>query len=168
MTAAQQSLDRAMGTQEIAEAEANLAAAQTDLLIASARDGEVFRNDAHLRFDVSFDVGGPYSLEFFGDTFYVLFERIRDCQSNIDAGLDACSGVDPEAVRFISDPEEWVEGRLSLSLRSRAGWSVTGAYEFYTRQPGVVAEHYPSLSGQWDFMQGGTLRFLVGGERAGL
>ncbi|MEO1336151.1 MAG: hypothetical protein AAFV29_10930, partial [Myxococcota bacterium] len=95
VAAAQQNLDQAVGVQEIAEAQASLAAAQTDQLIATARDGEVFRNDAHLRFDVSFDVGGPYSLELFGDTFYVLFERIRDCQSEIDAGLNACEGIDP-------------------------------------------------------------------------
>ena len=150
-------------------AEAELASAQNILRQERVRDGSAFRNDAHLYFDVSVDVGGPYSLEFFGDTFYVIFEGgLIDCASPDEMGNPACDGVDPESTQFALDPEEWVEGRLSLSLRSRAGWSLTGAYEFYTRQPGVIAEHYPSLSGQWDFTEGGTLRFLVGGERAGL
>ena len=132
----------AMTDVERIQAEAQLQSAQSRLQSERDRDGQAFRNDAHLRFDVSFDVGGPYSLEFFGDTFYVIAET--------------------------NDPREYVEGRLSVSLRSRQGWSLTGAYEFYSAEPQTFAVHYPSFGGQWDFTEGGTVRFLVGGERAGL
>ncbi len=62
----------------------------------------------------------------------------------------------------------WLEGRFSVSLKSRDGWSALGAYEFYTKSPDAFRQHYFSLGGQWTFSERGTLRALGGGERAGL
>ena len=160
----------------LAEVQADPDASSSDVTNArnvlrqeEVRDGAPFRNDAHVRFDVSFDVGGPYSVELFGDTFFVISERGLNATLCADEPMAArCVGEDPALAEYTVDLEEWLEGRLSASLRSRDGWSLTAAYEFYTRQPEQIAQHYPSVAGQWDFTEGGTLRFLVGGERAGL
>ena len=170
VAAAQAAVDAAADPDERAAAQIALERAETLLRRDELREGQAFRNDAHVRFDVSFDIGGPYSLEVFGDTFYVISETgLLDCRDASAAEEPACRGVDTETASLVlAPPEEWVEGRLSLSLRSKAGWSLTGAYEFYTRQPGIIAEHYPSLAGQWTFTEGGLVRFMVGGERAGL
>ncbi len=167
VAAAQAAVDAAPDDQVLID---QLERAETLLRRDELQDGQAFRNDAHVRFDVSFEVGGPFSLEVFGDTFFVISDAgLLDCTAPTAVDAPVCQGIDVESSPLVrAPPEEWVEGRLALSLRSTGGWSVTGAYEFYTRQPGVIAQHYPSLAGQWTFTEGGVVRVLVGGERAGL
>ena len=167
---AQRVLDEADGPDETLAAQQALDRAQVLLRQADLRDGTAFRNDAHLRFDVSVDLVGPYSLELFADTFFVISEQgLADCREETAAQEPACQSRSPDDNPLVLlPPEEWLEGRIAVSVRSKSGWSLTGAYEFYTRQPEFFAQHYPSLAGQWDFTDGGTVRFLVGGERAGL
>ena len=110
----------------------------------SLTDGAVVLNQTHLLVDWWQDLVGDYSLE-----LQSLARRMVEA-----AGLTTNTA--------------WVEGRTSLGLKSRRGWSVFLAWEYYTKSPEVFDEHYFSFGGQWQFMRGGMLRALYGGERAGL
>lgn len=101
--------------------------------------GALFRSDLHGLLDLRWTFMPRYQAELYADGMY---SRLAE--------------------------DDWVEGRVALSLSSEAGFSVTGAWELYTRQPEIFDENYFSLSGQWEFKKGSTLRAMVGGERAGL
>lgn len=109
-----------------------------------ASDGRVVRTDLHLVLDVAQELFGPFSAELF------------------------VSGQRVEEFKPPDDVTAWVEGRAALSLLSSDRWSVTGAWELYTKTPDQFDVHYLSIAGQWEFGEGNFLRALYGGERAGL
>lgn len=130
-------------------------------------DGSTFRDDLHLLVDYAQRLFGPVSVE-----LVVNGTRASQGIGAADCGLATdlpaeCVGREP-GVRFVAINDDWYEGRLALSLKSTDGFGLTGAWEFYTRQPDCFDQHYFSIGGQWTFADGCTLRALYGGERAGL
>lgn len=101
--------------------------------------GGLDRVDIHLYFDAEQHLFGDYAAE-----LYV------------------------NALKARQDNEDWVEGRVAMSLKAGRDWAATVAYEFYTRTPDLYRQHYVSVAGQWQFAPRGLVRALVGGERAGL
>ncbi len=101
-------------------------------------DGSLVRADTHLLVDMHQHLMGKFSTEVFFDGRHV--EETTN---------------------------EWVEGRASVSLLHQAGWSLTGAYEFYTGST-AFNTHYPSIAGQYQLNKNLMIRALAGGERAGL
>jgi len=138
--------------------------------------GTPFRDDAHVLLDWRFPVWGPLSMEVAVNYLYARQENGNlDCtavEANPDPEIwnpedfDACAGRGDKV--YVPVLVGWHEGRVALSVISKDGFSVTGAYEFYTRQPDTFKQHYFSIGGQYEFMEGGIVRALYGGERAGL
>ena len=112
-------------------------------------DQSILTRDIHWIADISQKIYGKYSAELFSAGRHATESAGRDVDGN-----------------FLLDV--WVEGRLALSFKSTDGWSVTGAYEFYTKTPEDTKPHYFSIGGQYEFMEGSFVRALYGGERAGL
>ena len=130
-------------------------------------DGSTFRDDLHLLIDYSQRLWGPLTAE-----VVLNGAKARQGIGAADCGLGSelpseCAGR-RSGVRFVPIHDDWYEGRLALSLKSRDGYAMTGAWEFYTRQPDRFDQHYFSVGAQWEFMPGSTLRGLYGAERAGL
>ncbi|MCA9550066.1 MAG: hypothetical protein KC933_08530 [Myxococcales bacterium] len=139
-------------------------------------DGSTFRDDMHVMLDYRMPVWGPLSVEVALNYLLARQENATvDCRDvpavaetdEEEREVDACNTRGADQV-FVSLPDQWHEGRLALSVISSQGFSITGAYEFYTRQPTVYKQHYFSIGGQWKFMDGSIVRALYGGERAGL
>ena len=139
-------------------------------------DGSTFRDDIHVNFDWRMPIYGPISIEVALNYLLARQENATvDCrvvptvaeEEGDQRQIDACAARRADQV-FVALPDEWHEGRLALSVISSGGFSVTGAYEFYTRQPTVFKQHYFSIGGQYQFMEGSVVRALYGGERAGL
>ncbi len=114
-----------------------------------SNNDSILTRDVHWIVDVSQKLFGVYSAE--------LFSAGRHATEAAGQELDGT---------FLLDT--WFEGRLALSFKSADGWSVIGAYEFYTKTPDDTKPHYFSIGGQWEFMEGSFVRALYGGERAGL
>lgn len=114
----------------------------------------LFLREFHAVADVGQRVGRGFSLE------WVL--QARHAEEEGGVAVDAGEAVTGSAT------VQWWEGRTELSLRHQAGYSLSTAYEFYTKTPEVTAPHYFSLGGEWRFRPGSTLRLFYGGQRAGL
>lgn len=150
------------------QASANVA--EDVALLSRDLDGSIFRDDLHVTFDWRQPVWGPISLE-----LSVNYLNAKQESARVDCRLPQLSpetaekcDARPADKSFVAIPESWHEGRVALSVIAKQGWSLTGAWEFYTRQPTQYKENYFSVGGQYEFMKGGIVRALYGGERAGL
>ncbi len=138
-------------------------------------DGSLFREDTHLTLDWRVPLYSAFSVELVVNYLRAKQESASlDCRVELAAGdedaeakTQACADR-AEGTSYVALPERWHEGRVALSVLNKDGWSLTGAWEFYTRQPQQFKQHYFSVAGQYEFMKGGVVRALYGGERAGL
>ena len=147
---------------------------QGSLEVGRQFDNALFTRDWHWIADVSQQLFGDYSLELFSEGRHATEQAgAKTCvpgEGTNNNGEICDAGVVRNADgQIVSNLTAWVEGRVALSFLSRDGWSVTGAWEFYTKSPDNFRSHYFSLGGQWEFIEGSTIRALVGQERlAGL
>lgn len=143
---------------------------EDDALQARDLDNSIFRDDTHVTFDWRMPVWGPLSVELFLNYLHAKQElQTIDCRGTPaePEQVEACASR-PDGKTFVALPQKWHEGRVAVSVIGTQGWSLTGAWEFYTGKPTQFKQHYFSIAGQYEFMKGGIVRALYGGERAGL
>lgn len=151
---------------------------QSDLPIGDQFDEPLLTRDVHWIADVSQKLFGDYTMELFASGRYAAEQAGSVPCSAADAlpSDQVCDVSDATGAGIVRTPDgrqvraltDWVEGRVALSFLSTDGWSVTGAWEFYTKSPENFRPHYFSIGGQWEFIEGSVIRALVGQERAGL
>lgn len=151
---------------------------QSELPIRDQFEEPLLTRDVHWIADISQEIVSDYSLELFASGRYAAeqagsvpctaadaLDAGRVCDVNEGTGAGIIRTTEGRQIRDLTD---WVEGRVALSFSSSGGWSVTGAWEFYTKSPDTFRPYYFSIGGQWEFMEGSVVRALVGQERAGL
>jgi hypothetical protein len=145
---------------------------QRSLPVAAQFGNPLLTQDWQWVADIAQEIVAGYSLELASNGRYALEQGGSTACAEDDVLEDGrtCDGglVRDAGGRQVRRLTSWVEGRVALSFSSSDKWSVTAAWELYTKSPDTFRPHYFSIGGQWEFWQGWTARALIGQERAGL